>query len=135
MLKFFLFLLLLYFTSVFYMLAPCFPPNFKLYGRCASFLSSLLLSLSMFCSILCHLQCPNHTPTPTLFLFSSLSLLTSLPSCPRPPPFLQSHPALWDKVNIEDQFCSVTFGGGLQSKGMVGELELREIYLGCPGEK
>lgn len=25
----------------------------------------------------------------------------------------------------------MTFGGGLQSKGMAGEAELREIYWGC----
>ncbi|KAL7395908.1 hypothetical protein ABVT39_025231, partial [Epinephelus coioides] len=31
-------------------------------------------------------------------------------------PLLQSHPAFRDKENTEDQFCSVTFGGGLQSK-------------------
>ncbi|KAK1904771.1 putative 4-hydroxy-4-methyl-2-oxoglutarate aldolase, partial [Dissostichus eleginoides] len=31
-------------------------------------------------------------------------------------PLLQSHPAFWDKENTGDQFCSVTFGGGLQSK-------------------
>lgn len=29
----------------------------------------------------------------------------------------------------------MTFGGGLQSKGMVGEPELREIYSGCLREK
>lgn len=36
---------------------------------------------------------------------------------------------------MEDQFCSVTFGGGLQSEGMAGEAELKEIYLGCRRER
>lgn len=50
-------------------------------------------------------------------------------------PSSQSHPAFRDKENTEDQFCSVTFGGGLQSKGMAGEAELREIYWGCLRER
>lgn len=29
----------------------------------------------------------------------------------------------------------MTFGGGLQSKGMAGEAELKEIYLGCLRER
>lgn len=29
----------------------------------------------------------------------------------------------------------MTFGGGLQSKGMAGEAELREIYWGCLRER
>lgn len=69
---------------------------------------------------------------PYFFLHHSLYVPSFLPQAT---PFLQSHPALWDEENTEDQFCSVTFGGGLQSKGMVGELELREIYSGCLREK
>lgn len=57
----------------------------------------------------------------------SASLSSSLP---RATPRLQSHPDFQDKENTEDQFCSVTFAGGLQSKGMAGEAELREIYWG-----
>ena len=40
-----------------------------------------------------------------------------------------------DGENAGDQFCSVTCGGGLQSKGMAGEAELREIYWGCLRER
>lgn len=29
----------------------------------------------------------------------------------------------------------MTFGGGLQSQGMAGEAELKEIYLGCLRER
>lgn len=29
----------------------------------------------------------------------------------------------------------MTFGGGLQSEGMAGEAELKEIYLGCRRER
>lgn len=73
------------------------------------------------------------------------SLLTSFLLCPpsgslsssllQATPLLQSHPAFQDKENTEDQFCSVTFGGGLQSQGMAGEAELKEIYLGCLRER
>ncbi|CAB1442299.1 unnamed protein product [Pleuronectes platessa] len=44
-------------------------------------------------------------------------------------PLLQSHPAFRDKENTGDQFCSVTFAGGLQSEE-VGEEKRREETLG-----
>lgn len=77
------------------------------------------------------------TPWPPGSLpFFSLPPSASLSSLlPQATPLLQSHPAFRDKENTEDQFCSVTFGGGLQSEGMAGEAELKEIYLGCRRER
>ncbi|KAK7922546.1 hypothetical protein WMY93_009448 [Mugilogobius chulae] len=57
-------------------------------------------------------------------------------SCLPGPPLSSSFiPVFRDEENTGDQFCSVTFGGGPQSKGMAGEAELREIYRGCLRER
>lgn len=78
---------------------------------------------------------PHLYSLPTSFFPLIPSFASLSPSRPQATPLLQSHPAFRDKENTEDQFCSVTFGGGLQSKGMAGEAELREIYWGCLRER
>lgn len=112
---------------------PASPSNFRLYPESSHLLDSV--SRLLLCS-LASPPCPKHTPAPCppLFLFIPPSVLPSSRS-PQAAALLQSHPAFWDKENTEDQFCSVTFGGGLQSKGMPGEVELKEIYWGCLGGK
>ncbi len=105
----------------------------------ASFLTCSYIPNPPLCSPPCPIFsfcCPYHTstpyPPPFFFIPPSASLSSSVPQAT---PLLQSHPAFRDKENTEDQFCSVTFGGGLQSKGMAGETELREIYWGCLRER
>lgn len=92
-------------------------PHLKVYVR----------SFPLFVSSPC--PCPfsfllcTFTSRPLPYLYSHLGFLHHsfrLPFFFLPAPGHHSHPALWDKENAKDQFCSVTFGGGLQSKGMAG---------------